>query len=33
MRSDDKYFLDTAGIGIYNNRNDIDIAIVSDILY
>ena len=33
MYSDDKYFLDTNGIVIYNNRNDKDIAIIDDILY
>ena len=33
MGSDDEFFLNTCGIGIYNNRNEKDIAIVNDILY
>ena len=33
MWSNDKYFLHTNGIVIYNNRNDKDIAIVEDICY
>ena len=33
MISDDTLFLSTCGIGINNNRNEKDIAIVNDNLY
>ena len=33
MVSDDKYFLSTIGIVIYNDRNEKDYAHVHDILY
>ena len=33
MRSDDEYFLATKGIGIFNNRNEKDIAIVHDTFF
>jgi len=31
MYSDDEYFLATNGIGIFNDRNDEDFAVVNDI--